>query len=274
MENLKSFPFLRIHARVHEKRWEIAQRRKIASWWGSFLGSLSFFIVVGKWAFHVDDDSIKFCDLIRLRARRVSEWQEEKHIHRAEGKVFGTFFDFPVKNFFCVVCRVLGAQSCSRSPLLSMPYRILHLDETSPPPHTRLIVSGEMFTWAQRRWWDRKRKTWKTFDTISLFVCFSRRARGQQCESIIVMTENPISFHGSSAIFGSFGESAHAASVRKKCSKSLYRQRTMRNNNFRKEIKHTTHNELSHHLIRALFAMIFFHLPSRFVCSIGYWVEI
>lgn len=27
----------------------------------------AFFIVVGKWAFHVDDDSIKFCDLIRLR---------------------------------------------------------------------------------------------------------------------------------------------------------------------------------------------------------------
>lgn len=33
----------------------------------SRLSPLTLFIVVGKWAFHVDDDSIKFCDLIRLR---------------------------------------------------------------------------------------------------------------------------------------------------------------------------------------------------------------
>lgn len=31
------------------------------------------FIVVGKWAFHVDDDSIKFCDLIRLSAEKERE---------------------------------------------------------------------------------------------------------------------------------------------------------------------------------------------------------
>lgn len=204
----------------------------------------------------------------------MSVWQGKKHIHRAEGKVFGTFFDFPVKNFFCVVCRVLRAQSCSRSPLLSIPYRILHLDETSPPLHTRLIVSGEMFTWAQRRWWDRKERRGKLSIRFHYLYVFLERARGQQCESIIVMTENPISFHGSSAIFG---ESAHAASVRKKCSKSLYRQRTMRNNNFRKEIKHTTHNELSHHLIRALFATIIFSssLPVlSALLDIRYWVEI
>lgn len=54
-------------------KFHIFSHSRHARWTGTaaclvqhfFLPSFAF-IVVGKWAFHVDDDSIKFCDLIRL----------------------------------------------------------------------------------------------------------------------------------------------------------------------------------------------------------------